>query len=114
MLLKTQLGKKPYELACNESGNISQATLTEIIDTYQDHLSIKTIKSSAPKGNGTVWFHYAIATDMVKIIKMLDKNTSIGIDDVPLKLTILASRVISGPLSDLINSTVIGESIFQV
>ena len=36
-------GKKPRELACDESGNISQATLIEIIDTYQDHESMKTI-----------------------------------------------------------------------
>ena len=46
---------------------------------------------------------------MVKIIKTLDKNTSVGIDD---ELIILASHVISGPLSDLTNSTLIGESIF--
>ena len=50
-------GKKPRELACDESGNISQATFTEIIDTYQDHASIKTIKSSAPKGNKTFRFN---------------------------------------------------------
>ena len=49
---------------------------------------------------------------MVKIIKTLDKNTSIGIDDVPPKLIILASHVISGPLSDLINLTLISEYIF--
>ena len=51
---------------------------------------------------------------MVKIIKMLDNNTSIGIDDVPNKLIILASHVISGPLSDLINPTLTGESIFPM
>ena len=44
--------------------------------------------------------------------KTLDKITSIGIDDVPPKLIILASHVISRLLSDLINSTLIGESIF--
>ena len=42
----------------------------------------------------------------------MEKKTSIGIDDVPPKLIILASHIISGPLSDLINSTLIGESIF--
>ena len=49
---------------------------------------------------------------MVKIIQTLEKNISIGIDDVPPKLIILTSHVISGPLSDLLNSTLIGESIF--
>ena len=104
--------KKPRELACDESGNISQATLIEIIDTYQDHESIKTIKSFARKGNETFEFQHATANDLVEMIKTLDKNTSIGIDDVPPKLIILASHVISGPLSDLINLTLIGESIF--
>ena len=49
---------------------------------------------------------------MVKITKTVDKNTSVGIDDVPPKLIILASHVISGPLSDLFDSTLRGESIF--
>ena len=111
-VVENTTGKKTPESACDESGNISQATLTEIIDTYQDHESIKTIKSSAPKGNETFRFQHATANDEVKIIKTLDKNTSIGIDDVPPKLIILASHVISGPLSDFINSTLIGESIF--
>ena len=52
-VVENTIGKKPRELACDESGNISQATLTDIIDTYQDHESIKTTKSSAPKGNET-------------------------------------------------------------
>ena len=80
-----------------------QGTLTEIIDTYQDHVSIETIKSLAPKGNETFRFHYATADDVVKIIKTLDKNTSIGIDDVPPTLIIL----------DPSYSTLIGESIFR-
>ena len=57
-------------------------------------------------------FEHATANDVVKIITALENNTSIGIDDVPPKLIILASHVISGPLTDLINSTLIGESIF--
>ena len=69
MLLKTQLGKKPRELACDESRNISQATLTEVIDTYQDHESIKAIKSSAPKGNETFRFQHVTANDVVNFIK---------------------------------------------
>ena len=69
-------GKKPRKLTCDESGNISHATLTEIIDTYQDHESIKTIKSLAPKGNETFRFQHATANDVVKIIKTLGKNTS--------------------------------------
>ena len=52
-VVKNTTGKKPREIACDESGNISKATLTEIIDTYQHHESIKTIKSLAPKGNET-------------------------------------------------------------
>ena len=52
-VVENATGKKPRELACDESGNISQATLTEIVDTYQDHESIETKKSLAPKGNKT-------------------------------------------------------------
>ena len=70
------------------------------------------MKSLAPKGNETFLFQHGTANDVVKIIKKLDKNTSIGIHDVLPKLIILASHIISGPLSDLINSTLIGEFIF--
>ena len=55
------------------------------------------MKSIAPNGNEMFRFQHATAIDVVKIIKTLDKNTtSIGIGDVPLKLIILASHVISG------------------
>ena len=89
-VVENTTGKKPRELACDESGNISQATLTEVIETYQYHESIKFIKSLAPKGNETFRVQHATANDVVKIIKTLDKNTSIGIDDVPPKLIISA------------------------
>ena len=53
------------------------------------------MKSVAPKGNETFKFQHVTANDMVKIIKMLDKNTSIVFDDGPPTLIILASRDIS-------------------
>ena len=64
-VVENTAGKKPRELACNESGNILQANLAEIIDTYQDHESIKTIKSLAPKGNETFRFQHSTANDVV-------------------------------------------------
>ena len=73
---------------------------------------MKTMKSIAPKSNEIFRFQHATASDVVKIIKTLDKNTSIGIGDVPPNLISLASHAISGPPSDLINSTLIGEPIF--
>ena len=57
------------------------------------------MKSVAPKGNETFKFQHATANDVVKIIKMLGKNTSIVFDDGPPKLIVLASCDIFHELS---------------
>ena len=54
----------------------------------------------------------ASSSDIEKIISKLSLTTAIGSDGVPPKLAKLANKVISGPLSELINETLIHKCHF--
>ena len=48
----------------------------------------------------------------MSMIKTLKRSASTGFDEVPLKLVIIASEIISDPLSERINETYIKKSYF--
>ena len=59
-------------------------------------------------------FHFSKAkpSDIIKVIKGLKSGTSVGIDNIPLKLVIRSAEVIADPLTKLINTTMLEDLIF--
>ena len=111
-IVEINTGSKPHSLPCTETGLIDDRTIDEIIDRYSNHPSVTSIKSNLTKNPQAFSFKLASSSDIEKIISKLSLTTAIGFDGVPPKLVKLANKVISGPLSKLINETLIRKCHF--
>ena len=99
-------GSKPHSLP------IGDRTIDEIIDRYSNHPGVTSIKCNLTGNPQAFSFKLASSSDIEKIISKLSLTTAIGFDVVPPKLVKLANKVISGPLSELINETLIRKCHF--
>ena len=99
-------------LPCTETGLIDDRTINEIIDRYLNHPSVTSIKSNLMKNSQAFSFKLASSSDIEKIISKLSLATAIGFDGVLQKLVKRANKVISGPLSELINETLLHKCHF--
>ena len=111
-IVEINTGSKPHSLPCTEIGLIDDRTIDEIIDRYSNHPSVTNIKSNLTKNPQAFSFKLASSSDIEKIISKLSLTTAIGFDGVPPKLVKLANKVISGPVSELINETLIRQCHF--
>ena len=91
---------------------MNEDIINEIIDKYKNHESIKQIRSNYGANKLIFSFKPSTSEDIRKIIHDLTEKTSIGFDNVPPKLLKTASDIISKPLSNLINETMIKCSHF--
>ena len=111
-IVEITTGKKPRILPCTQDGIVNDNILDEIIFHFKDHPSIKHIKSKIANGVGKFSFKLATAKNVERIIDKLEAKTSTGFDSIPPKLIKLRSKIISEPLSHLINETIINQSLF--
>ena len=114
-IVETVSGKKPKEIISCQANHETDQELEKIIKTFEDHPSVQNIRSSLAKipNNFTEFkFKHATREDIVRIINELHDKTSAGIDDIPLKLVKIASEIISDPLTELINQTLITDLKF--
>ena len=81
--------------------------IDQIIDRYSNHPSVTSIKSNLMNNPRAFSIKLASSSDIEKIMSKLSLYTAIGSDGVPPKLVKLANKVISVPLSELINETLI-------
>ena len=105
-------GKEPRILPCTQDGIVTYNILNEIIFRFKDHPGVKNIKSKIANGVGKFSFKPATAKNIEKITDNLEAKTSVGFDSIPPKLIKLGSKLISEPLSHLINETIINRSLF--
>ena len=87
--------------------------IDSIIDKYKEHPSIELIKVNLPEQN-TFTFRKSPKDDIIKIIKGLDSTAATGIDMIPPKLVKIALDIITEPLTNLINSTLIDCHLFPL
>ena len=111
-IVEITTGKKPRILPCTQDGIVNDNILDEIIFRFKDHPSVKHIKSKIANGVGKFSFKPATAKNVERITDMLEAKTSTGFDSIPPKLIKLGSKIISEPLSHLINETIINRSLF--
>ena len=78
--------------------------LEEIISTYKEHPSIKSIKEQV-KGTG---FSMPTANeeDIYKILVSLNPKQAAGNDLIPPKVVVKSAEILSKPLTDVINATI--------
>ena len=78
-------------------------------------MSVHSIRSNLAKipNNFTKFkFKHAAREDIIRIINELHDKTSAGIDKIPPKLVKIASEIISDPLTELMNQTLITDMKF--
>ena len=111
-IVEKTTGKIPRSLPCSDTDQITDSTINEIIKRYENHPSIVNIKVNTSCTESKFQFKEATRNDVISIIKTLKRSASIGIDEITLKLVIIVSEIISDPLSELINETLIKKSYF--
>ena len=111
-IVEITTGKKPRILPCTQDGIVNDNILDEIIFRFKDHPSVKHIKSKIANGVGKFSFTPKTSKNVERIIDKLEAKTSTGFDSIPPKLIKLGSKIISEPLSHLINETIINQSLF--
>ena len=96
-IIERSTGKKPATSSKDKS-------LEEIISTYKDHPSIKSIKEQL-KGTG---FSMPAANEenIHKILASLDPKKAAGNDLIPPKVVVKSAGILSKPLTDVINATI--------
>ena len=107
--------KKPREIIGCQTNHETDQELDKIIKNFEDHPSVQSIRSSLVKipNNFTEFnFKHATREDIIRIINELHDKTSTGIDNIPPKLVKIASEIISDPLTELINQTLITDLKF--
>ena len=104
--------KIPHSLPCGDTDQITDSTINEIIKRYENHPSILNIKANTSCTESNFQFKEATRNDVISIIKTLKRSASVGFDEIPLKLVIIASEIISDPLYELINETLIKKLYF--
>ena len=89
------------------------SALKLIIEQYENHPSIQSIKYNIPPSAEKFKFQSATRDSVSEILRTLNKSSSVGFVKVLQKLISLGVEIISRPLSDVINETLIDETIFS-
>ena len=110
-IVEITTGKKTSKHSYSETGKVNEDIINEVIDKYKNQESIKKIRSNYD-ANKLIFFKPSSSEDIPKIIYDLTEKTSIGFNNVPPKLLKTASDIISKPLFNLINGTIIKCSYF--
>ena len=100
------------EASRTETGLIDDKTTDEIIDQYSNRSSVTRIKFNLAENPQAFSLKLASNPDIEKIISKLSLTTAIGSDGVPPKLVKLSNKMISRPLTELINETLIHKCHF--
>ena len=115
-IIENITGKKQEEPQITNINDMSrhkkEATLDSILERYRFHPSIVSIKMHCPNEQPKFKFTKANPDDICQIIKDMKSHTCMGVDNIPPKLLITAADIIADPLTDLINATMLEESIF--
>ena len=115
-IIKNITGKKQEESQVTNINGMrrheKEATLDSILERYSSHPSIVSIKMHCPNDGPKFKFTKANPDDICQIIKGIKSHTSTGVDNIPPRLLIMAADIIADPLTDLINATMLEESIF--
>ena len=112
-IVETVSGKKPRETIGCQTNHETDQELDKIIKTFEDHPNVQSIRSNLAKipNNFTEFkFKHGTREDILKIINELHDKTSTGIDNIPPELVTIA--IISDPLKELINQTLITDMKF--
>ena len=96
----------------NKSPGEKEEILDTILEKYSCHPSIVNIKSNLPQDGETFHFSNAHPSDILEIIKGIKLGTSMGVGNIPSKLLVMSSDIIAGPLTNLINGTMLRNFIF--
>ena len=111
-IVKITTCEEPRMTSCNRDGVATDEIIEEIISRFKDHPSIKIIKSHIPEDDQKFPLKLATGNSIKKIIDKLNTKTSTSFDSIPSKLVKLASKIISEPLSQLVNRTIVNEGFF--
>ena len=95
--------------SCNRDGVATDEIIEEIISRFKDHPSIKIIKSHICQDDQKFSLKLATGNSIYKITDKLDTKTSVSFDSIPPMLVKLASKIISEPLSQLVNETTVND-----
>ena len=112
-IIEITTGKGPRILPCTQDGIVTDNILDEIIFPFLDHPNVKNIKSKIANGVGKFSFQPATTKSIERIIDKLEEKASVGFDSIPPKLVKLRSKIISVPLSHLINEAILNQSFFH-
>ena len=94
-IIEKTTDKIPRSLLCNDTDQITDSTINEIIKRYENHPSILNIKINTSRTESNFQFKEATRNDFINIIKTLKRSASIGFDEIPLKLVIITFEIIS-------------------
>ena len=116
-IIENITGEKQEELHSDSLRNKNQTgkeeILNGILEKYSGHPSILNIKKHfSSTGRNLFQFQKAEPSGILKIIRGMKSNTSVGVDNIPPKLVIMSAEVIAEPLTDLINNTMLDHLIF--
>ena len=114
-ITETVLGNKPREAIRCQTNHKTDRELDKVIKVFQDQPIVQSIRShlaKIPNNFTELKLKHATNEDINRIINELHDKTSTGIDNIPPKLVKIASEIISDPLKELINQTLITDMIF--
>ena len=92
--------------------NAKLSTTSGTTNIHQQSSPLSYHKYRVYNGVAKFSFKPATAKNVERIIDKLEEKTSTGFDSIPPKLIKLGSKIISEPLSHLINETIINQSLF--
>ena len=74
-IVETATGKKPHDLTCSSIGVVDETTTAEIVERYENHETIKRIRSNHSGKDLSFSFHSATRDDIIKIIQNMRPQT---------------------------------------
>ena len=101
-IVEKSSGTKPSSLGDSTNRLLGETTVGKIIDTYRDHPSIITIKSSVTQ-NSKFNIRHATTQEIKKIINSLSSGKAIGLAGIPVKFIKMSANVTDSHLANIIN-----------
>ena len=111
-IVEITTGKKPRILPCTQDGIVNDNILDEIIFRFNDHPSVKHIKSKIANGVGKFSFKPATAKMLRESLTCLKQKLQLVSIVFLQSLSNSDQKIISEPLPHLINETIINQSLF--
>ena len=96
---------KPFSLGDSTNPLFDKTTVGKIIDTYRNHPSVITIKSSVTQ-NIKFDLPHATTHEINKIINSLSSDKATVPDDIPVKFIKMSANVIDSHLTKIINKDI--------